>query len=749
MNHALRSRYNRHLSRPSLTQSWGIACLVALAAACAFPAHAFERGVNMAGPQFGRMPGVLNTDYGFNTEASFAYFGDKGLGMNRVGLLWERIQPELRGPLDQANVNGLNDNIAWAKKHHGHVVIELHNYGRYNIKEGGKYKDYIIDNVYDGVTKVTREDLCDVWVKISNLYKNEPGVSAYGLMNEPHDMGTADWKAISQAVVTAIRNNGDNKQIYVPGDSWSSAERWPAVNGAKAWITDPANNTRYEAHEYFDHDGSGTYQWTYDEELAKKPNLPMVGAAHLAPFAKWCATNNVKGYIGEFGAPNTDPRWMAVLDNFYFAADAAGVDATIWAAGERWGPYPLSAQPTDDFKTPSLQLAVMLKHPGTGKRTGGPVAINCGGETANPFVMDNDFTGGASVSVSETISTTGVAAAAPQSVYQSARQGDCKYTVAGLVPGGPCKVRLHFAETRWDAGKKRLFTISIGGKAVLTKFDIWTMAYGRNKAVVRQFDTKANGNGEVVIALTNVVDKALINGIEVVEMPVAPSGLTAIPGTGSVALSWKPGAAATSYNVKRSTTRGSVYVTVASPLRTAYTDTGLTDGVVYYYVVSSVNQGGESADSPETFAMPVEAPTGNAHSGESSVKIDTKSPATWKLLTQTANAAPRTDYIASVWLKGSGAVVLRVFNGSYAGEITRRTFSATATWQRVTVPFNTGDSTLLSFDIAEGGGMAGTVYLDDCFLGPPGGANVLTNGDFENGAKGWGMDPAFSMARDR
>ena len=86
--------------------------------------------------------------------------------------------------------------------------------------------------------------------------------------------------------------------------------------------------------------------------------------------------------------------------------------------------------------------------------------------------------------------------------------------------------------------------------------------------------------------------------------PSAPSGVVATPGTAQVALTWNASAGATSYNVKRSTTSGSGYATVGSPASTSYTDTGLTNGTTYYYVVTAVNANGESGNSSQVSATP-------------------------------------------------------------------------------------------------------------------------------------------------
>src|ERR1019366_201038 len=75
-------------------------------------------------------------------------------------------------------------------------------------------------------------------------------------------------------------------------------------------------------------------------------------------------------------------------------------------------------------------------------------------------------------------------------------------------------------------------------------------------------------------------------------------------GNGQVGLSWSASSGATSYNVKRSTTSGGAYTTIGSPATASYTDTGLTNGTTYYYVVSAVNTAGQSANSSQVSATP-------------------------------------------------------------------------------------------------------------------------------------------------
>jgi Glycoside hydrolase family 44 len=87
--------------------------------------------------------------------------------------------------------------------------------------------------------------------------------------------------------------------------------------------------------------------------------------------------------------------------------------------------------------------------------------------------------------------------------------------------------------------------------------------------------------------------------------PAAPTALTATAGNQQISLTWIASSGATNYHVKRATASGGPYAQAGSATATSYTDTGLTNGTQYFYVVSALNMSGESVNSSQTSGTPV------------------------------------------------------------------------------------------------------------------------------------------------
>ncbi|MBW8863599.1 MAG: hypothetical protein JF609_01495 [Verrucomicrobia bacterium] len=84
--------------------------------------------------------------------------------------------------------------------------------------------------------------------------------------------------------------------------------------------------------------------------------------------------------------------------------------------------------------------------------------------------------------------------------------------------------------------------------------------------------------------------------------PAAPTGLAATPTSVSIPLTWGSSVGATNYNIKRSTTSGSGYATLSTLSGTNYADSSALVGTAYYYVVSALDEFGESSNSIQVAA---------------------------------------------------------------------------------------------------------------------------------------------------
>jgi hypothetical protein len=170
----------------------------------------------------------------------------------------------------------------------------------------------------------------------------------------------------------------------------------------------------------------------------------------------------------------------------------------------------------------------------TGTGSGG-IDISAGGPAAAPFVADEDYTGGATAAVTNTISTTGITNPAPQSVYQHNRYGNFTYTIPGLTAGASYTAQLDFAEEYWTAAGDRTFNVLINGTQVLTNFDIFATAGGEFKAVDEPFTATASSTGTITIQFVSVKDNAQVNGIQIT--PASGGGTGTGTGTGGVDIS--------------------------------------------------------------------------------------------------------------------------------------------------------------------------------------------------------------------
>jgi hypothetical protein len=278
---------------------------------------------------------ISGSEYSWETypvATHLDYLKNKGIGLIRLPIAWEKLQPTLNGALNQTEVGKLKAFLDLIATRNMRVIVDIHNYGRFNpnwaANAAANYGIVAVSNssgLLIGSTALPISAFQDLWTKLAATLAGHAGLAGYDIMNEPHDLGTGVWPIAAQAAVNGIRSVDMNTTIYVEGTQWASAYYWANDNN-NLKIEDPANKLIYEAHLYFDGNGSGTYTQTYDQQGA----YPNWGVDHVQPFIKWLQQNNAKGYIGEFGVPENDSRWLVVLDNFLNTLKQNGVPGTYW-----------------------------------------------------------------------------------------------------------------------------------------------------------------------------------------------------------------------------------------------------------------------------------------------------------------------------------------------------------------------------------------------------------------------------------
>ena len=195
-----------------------------------------------------------------------------------------------------------------------------------------------------------------------------------------------------------------------------------------------------------------------------------------------------------------------------------------------------------------------------------------------------------------------------------------------------------------------------------------------NKATVREFMATANGSGQIIIQYSNIAgkDNAKSSGIEILPLLAAPTGLAAtLTSNGQVELSWAASVNATSYNVKQATVSGGTYTTSTNVTSLVYTNTGLVNGTLYYFVVSAANSFGESTNSAQVSARPVSTASPQLTFGNSGGQIYVGWPTDhtgWWLQMQTNSI---NEGLGTNWVNVSGSdatnqifIPINTMNGS-------------------------------------------------------------------------------------
>jgi endoglucanase len=269
-------------------------------------------GVNLAGAEFGDgVGGVLGTHYTWPTNAEVDYYVGQGIKIFRIPFLFHRILPT---------------GIA--------TLVSLANYitskGCYSLLDPHEY------GKIDGVpvsNSTARTQFVEYWTDLAAATKSNLNV-IYGLINEPKavtqpdGISAADWLVAANAAIAAIRAEGADHLIVVPGTDWTGAHSWLNNNAAvMGEVVDSVGNFCYEVHQYLDPDSSGT----------SRTATAGAGSTRLVNFTNWCRALGRRAILGEVGwaSPEGNVEGEAILD-YMDANRDVWISPIYWAGGPWW-----------------------------------------------------------------------------------------------------------------------------------------------------------------------------------------------------------------------------------------------------------------------------------------------------------------------------------------------------------------------------------------------------------------------------
>ena len=376
-----------------------------------------------------------------------------------------------------------------------------------------------------------------------------------------------------------------------------------------------------------------------------------------------------------------------------------------------------------------------LEYDAEHERYEGSVSVALGATVTAEIAVD-----GATYIASGTQFTTVPAVSAPTSgaAWDTATAHDISWTGGTPIAGAAYLVGV------LDAGGAFAFPAGAQGPA--------RVATGTTAATIPA-GALAAGNHQVVVGIGSARDVAPASGIafpgaasgsamwfgafavavpvRLSAVPATPADVRATAGDGEVRITWTPVAGATSYDLYWSTaagvtkTNGTRIQGVTSPALL----TELANGTTHHYVVTAVNDVGESGESVEVTATPAPPPfvramavaTQDAEPPFAPLQVEVCSDAT--CATRISDATVRVNGNALTWegstgdYRGTAAIPLAA---SVTTEVTvgHRTYSATATqftaFPAVTAPTSGATWTSTSANTVSwsgGGPIGGAAYV--------------------------------------
>ncbi|KAM0354874.1 hypothetical protein ACHAPU_000710 [Fusarium lateritium] len=258
-----------------------------------------------------------------DTIENYEAWHEKGFNLFRIAMAWQHVQTSLGGGLNETNMETVDRIVKRVTDDGGQAILDIHNYARWYCA--------VIDqpelSFLNPSITVTNDHFANLWTRLAERYKNNSNV-IFQLMNEPHDLDITKWAATNQAAILAIRNITTEQKILVSGTQFARLVDWEAFSApgiGPGFIQDPANNTLYDFHQYFD-DIAGAYGFCE----------PWGGfVKRFVAVTEILQSNKLQGMITEFGGgpfpqcADTIRSMLAFLER----------NSDVWYGWTAWGSF--------------------------------------------------------------------------------------------------------------------------------------------------------------------------------------------------------------------------------------------------------------------------------------------------------------------------------------------------------------------------------------------------------------------------
>ena len=568
---------------------------------------------------------------------------------------------------------------------------------------------YIVGSTYlDGTTSGAEVDSSQVSATTS------PAIPASLTATASVDRGIAlSWTASAGAAAY---------NIYESSVTGGPYTKIASASGASYTVSGLTDSTAYYYVVTAVNSAGAESQYSNEATATTWPSPPYLTATpgNATVTLNWTAVSGALGYTvyrsawGEFSFANVSGMTPISATTYVDSTVTNGVD------------YYYAVTYTNSYGE-SFYSNIADAIPNSSAAGGEVYQINSGGPAVGSWVADEFTTAPSTYSTTNFIDLSKAVSPAPEAVYQTCDVSNLpfSYTIPGLTPNAAYLVRLHFADAYDTLPGQRVESISLQGTTVAANYDIIEAAGGPNIANVAQFNTTADSSGNISIGFNGVVNYPIVSGVEIVSgsgVPTTPLGLYAIPGHAQVLLGWSGYAGLTGYNVYRGTTSGGPYALITStPVSgTTYTDSTVSNGTTYYYVVTAVNSVGESLRSNEAYATPaaVNASIYRINCGGPAVgnwAADTQgyifSTTTTPILTGLSNPAPAAVYQTFEYGSISHTLPNLAPGGNYVLRLHFDNYSPGSNTSEVNVTIN-GAQVLTNFDARAASGAAGKAVIE-------------------------------------